>query len=230
MANIANEYLVKRGSQEFATIASLFEGVRVLKIDGYTSQGAPKNIYTASWVNSQKEDYLITDQQTIAGVEYDVVFRENVDLEITFAVSDKYTSNTIDVRAQHDAFVAYMTAGALYVKSNYANRTLRCVCLKEYKPTLQKLQRSKGSNYITGTITLHILDVRAGDDDGYIGNPYPTPSESGGDTPTPTQPIYTTQVVDVALNKTQAELNQEFRNKQSVVFSYENEVLTISTQ
>lgn len=230
MANIANEYLVRRGTQEFATIASLFDGVRVLKIDGYTSQGAPKNIYTAAWVNSQKEDYLITDQQTIAGVDYDVVFRENVDLEITFAVSDKYTDNTIDVRVQHDAFIAYMTAGALYVKSNYANRTLRCVCLKDYKPTLQKLQRVRGSNYITGTLTLHILDVRAGDDDGYIGNPYPTPSDEGGDTPTPAQPIYTTQVVDIALNKTQAALNQEFHSKPSATFSYANEVLTITTQ
>lgn len=233
MADIANEYLVKRGNQEFATIASLFPGVRILKIDGYTALGEVKNIYTASWVNSQREDYMVTSQQTIGGIDYDVVFRANVDLEITFAVSDKYdqTAEEFDVRQRHDAFVAYMTDGALLLKSQYVERTLECVCLKPYKPTTEKLKRTRGTNYMIGTITLHTLDVRAGDDDGYVGNPYPVPSGGGGDVPTPT-PIsaYTDNVFDLHYNKMQSELNQEFAQKSKVQMTYSNETLSITIE
>lgn len=174
MPNIANEYLFKRGSQSFSTIASLFSGVKILKIDGFTSVGKPINIYTAQWVNSQTEDYMVTTKETINNVVYDKIIRENVDLDITFVVSDRYAN--INVRNQHDSFVAYMTDGALYVKSNYAGRTMKCVCLKEYKPTTQKLQRATGGNFILGTITLHTIDVRAGDNDGYVSDPYRQPS------------------------------------------------------
>lgn len=227
MANIANEYLVKRGTQEFATIASLFDGVRVLKIGGYTSTGEPKNIYHAEWVNSSQDDILVADTRTEDGVEYDAIFRKNVDLTLTFIVADKYAENSSDVRIMHDAFVAYMTDGAFYLKSNYYNRTLRCVCLKEYSPTKEKLQRGSGMNYIMGTITLHVLDVRAGDDDGYIGNPYPVPSESGGGGE-PTSQIYTTRVFDLSLNKTQDALNQEFFAIPRITMSYANEILSIT--
>lgn len=226
MADIANEYLVKRGSEEFATIASKFSGVRVLKIDGFTSVGKPINIYTAQWIDAQGEDYMVTSQVEVEGTTYDAIFRENVDLEITFIVGDKYGAT--DVRQQHDAFVAYMTDGALYIKSQYTDRTLKCVCLKEYKPTLIKLKRPQGQNYIMGTLTLHSLDVRAGDDDGYVGNPYPTPS--GGDTPTPTPTqISTSQVYDAALGATQATLNQRFNAKSDVSISVQGTTLMITT-
>ena len=162
MANIANKYYVRRGEQQFATISSLFGGVRILKIDGMTSVGAAKNIYTASWVDSQAEDYMV------AG---DSIIRENVDIDITFIVSNKYGAT--NVRQQHDAFIAYMTDGELYIKSDYVGRTFRCVALKEYKPTAIHLKRSGGaSDYMIGTIQLHTLDNRAGDNDGYVPNPY----------------------------------------------------------
>lgn len=228
MADIANEYLVKRGSEEFATISSKFVGVRVLKIDGFTSVGKPINIYTAQWIDSQSEDYMVTSQMEVEGTTYDAIFRENVDLEITFVVGDKY--GAADVRMQHDAFVAYMTDGALYIKSQYTDRTLKCVCLKEYKPTLIKLKRPQGQNHIMGTLTLHSLDVRAGDGDGYVGNPYPTPS--GGDTPTPTPTptqISTSQVYDAALGATQATLNQRFNAKSDVSISVQGTTLMITT-
>lgn len=207
MADIKNEYLVRRGTQAFATISSLFDGVRVLKIDGYTNKGKPVNIYTAQWVDKQNEDYMITTTQTIDDVDYDVVIRENVDLDITFIVGDKYATGVLNVRQQHDAFIAYMTDGALYIKSNYADRTMKCVCLKDYKPTIEKLKRPAGKNYIMGTISLHTLDVQAGDGDGYISNPYPT---TGGDTPTPapTQTINAANVYDATIGATQASINQ----------------------
>ena len=229
MANIANEYLVKRGSESFATIASKFGGVRILKIDGFTSVGKPINIYTAQWVNSQGEDYMVTSQVEISGTTYDAIFRENVDLEITFIVGDKYGAN--DVRQQHDAFIAYMTDGALHIKSNYTDRTMRAVCLKEYKPTTIQLKRPQGRNYMMGTLTLHTLDIRDGSDDGYIGNPYVQPS--GGDTPTPTPtpttPINTTDVYDAALGATQAALNQTFNAKSNVQVRVQGTTLVITT-
>ena len=201
MADIATKYYVRRGDQEFATIASLFGGVRILKIEGMTGVGSAKNIYTASWVDSQSEDYMVVG---------DGVVRENVDINITFIVSNKY--GAVDVRQQHDAFIAYMTDGELYLKSDYAGRTMRCVCLKGYKPTTEHLKRAGGANdYIIGTLSLHTLDNRAGDNDGYIDNPYPT---SGGDTPTPTPPqqVSTTNVYDTALGATQATLNQRYED------------------
>lgn len=201
MANIADKYYVRRGDQQFATISSLFGGVRILKIDGMTNVGSTKNIYTASWVNSQTEDYMV------AG---DSIVRENVDIDITFIVSNKY--GAMNVRQQHDAFVAYMTDGELYIKSDYIGRVLRCVCLKDYKPTTVHIGRSgDASDYMIGTIQLHTLDNRAGDNDGYIENPYPS---SGGSTPTPpAQQVSATNVYDAALGSTQASLNQRFENK-----------------
>lgn len=196
--NIANKYYVKRGSQQFATISSLFGGVRILKIEGMTGVGSAKNIYTASWVDSQTEDYMV------AG---DSVVRENVDLDITFIVGNKYGAT--NVREQHDAFIAYMTDGELYIKSDYTGRTLRCVSLKDYKPTTVHIKREgNGNDYIIGTISMHTLDNRAGDGDGYVANPYPS---SGGDTPTPTPTqISSSNVYDAALGATQASLNQRY--------------------
>lgn len=228
MANIENEYLVKRGDGEFATIASLFSGVRILKMDGFLAKGKPVNIYTAQWVNSQTEDYMVTDTVVVDGVEYDAVFRENVDIDVTFIVSDKY--GAADVRTAHDAFIAYMTDGALLLKSNYVDRILRCVCLKEYSPTTQKLKRPSGKNYIIGTITLHSLDTLVGDGDGHIDNPYPTPS-GGGDTPTPTPSgqVSTTNVYDSTLQATQAVLNQRFNSYNNVTVSVSAKTLIITT-
>ncbi len=228
MANIENEYLVKRGNNDFATIASLFTGVRILKMDGFLAKGKPINIYTAQWVNSQAEDYMVADTVTVNGVEYDAIFRENVDIDITFIVGDKYGAS--DVRAVHDAFVAYITDGALYLKSNYVDRILRCVCLKEYSPTTEKLKRPSGRNYIIGTITLHSLDAQAGENDGYIDNPYPTPSSSDvTPPPTPTGQIYTTDVYDASLNATQAVLNRKFNTYNKVTVSVSGKTLMITT-
>lgn len=201
MANIAEKYYVRRGEQQFATIPSLFGGVRVLKVEGMMDVGSTKNVYTASWVGSQTEDYMV------AG---DSVVRENVDINITFIVSNKY--GAVNVRQQHDAFIAYMTDGELYIKSDYVGRVMRCVCIKDYKPTSVHIERSGNANdYMIGTLQLHTLDNRAGDDDGYIANPYP----SNGDptpTPTPTQQVNTKNVYDTALGATQASLNQHFKD------------------
>lgn len=150
-------------SGTYQNIETMFPGVAILKVDGMLERGEPVNIYTAQWVNSQEEDFLITTRDI-----YDnpVVIRKNVDIEVTFIVKQKYASSTIDVMTTHDNFVDYMTGSDVWIKSSYMNnKYVHCVCLKEYKPTNVKLHRTFNDNgrsidnsYVIGTITLHTLD------------------------------------------------------------------------
>lgn len=157
MNNSANRYFVKNTSNgTFADITTLFDGVAVLKLDGMLAKGKPVNIYTAQWIDSQQEDFMIT---TLNGSGNPVVIRENVDLELTFIVRQKYATRTINVQFVHDSFVNYMTGSDVWLRSAYlGNKYVHCVCLKEYKPTTVKLDRGNDS-YIIGTITFHTLDA-----------------------------------------------------------------------
>lgn len=157
MNNSANRYFVKNTSNgTFADITTLFDGVAVLKVDGMLAKGKPVNIFTQQWLSNQKEDFLIT---TLDGNNNPVVIRENVDVELTFIVRQKYATGTINVQSVHDSFVDYMTGSDIWLKSSYlGNKYVHCVCLKEYKPTIIKLDRGVNS-YIMGTITLHALDA-----------------------------------------------------------------------
>lgn len=161
MANeSANRYFVTKdlsdGFTDPTTIED-FDGLAILKVDGFLERGKPVNIYTAQWINSQVEDFLIT---THDAQDNPIVIRENTDIELTFIVKQKWaTGNSIDVQASHDAFVDYMTSSDVYIQSSYVgNKYVHCVCLKEYKPTTIKLGRGDNS-YIMGTLTLHCLDV-----------------------------------------------------------------------
>lgn len=141
----------------FTDITTLFDGVAVLKLDGVNAKGKPINIFTEQYLNSQKEDFLIT---TVDNLGNPVVIRENVDIDITFIVMKKYATNqnNFDVLSVHDAFVAYMTNSDVWLKTAYSgNKIAHCICLKEYKPTTVKLQRGDKS-YMMGTITLHTLE------------------------------------------------------------------------
>ena len=157
MNNSANRYFVKNTSNgTFADITTLFDGVAVLKLDGMLAKGKPVNIYTAQWIDSQQEDFMIT---TLDSNNNPVVIRENVDLELTFIVRQKYATSTINVQSVHDNFVDYMTGSDVWLKSSYVgNKYVHCVCLKEYKPTTVRLGRGNDS-YIMGTITLHSIDA-----------------------------------------------------------------------
>jgi hypothetical protein len=140
----------------FEDITTLFDGVAVLKVDGFNAKGKPINIFTQQWLSNQKEDFLIT---TLDDNDNPIVIRENVDLEITFIVRQKYATGTIDVQTVHDNFVDYITGSDVWLKSSYVgNKYVHCVCLKEYKPSMQKLGRGSDS-YMMGTITLHCLDA-----------------------------------------------------------------------
>jgi len=149
-------YLKNTEAGTFSDVTSLFNGLRILKVDGFLSKGKPVNIYTAQWVNSQSEDFMIT---TLDSQNNPVVIRENSDLEITFIVHSSYASGSIDVMTVHDSFINYMTNSDVWIKSAYVgNKYAHCVCLKEYKPTTAKLQRG-GSSWVMGTITMHCLNA-----------------------------------------------------------------------
>jgi hypothetical protein len=160
MNDSANRYYVKNAIDgTFQDITTQFNGVAILKVDNMMSLGKAVNVYTAQWVNSQEEDFLIT---TLDENENPVIIRENTDIEVTFVVRQKYAtgSTAIDVQNVHDTFVAYMTGSDIWLKSSYmGNKFVHCVCLKEYKPTTIKLQRGSAASYAMGTITLHTLEA-----------------------------------------------------------------------
>lgn len=160
MANDSSgRYFVKNTSDGvFTDITTLFDGVAVLKVDGMLAKGKPVNIYTAQWIDSQHEDFMVT---TLDEHDNPVVVRENVDIELTFIVRRKYASEQsgFDIQTVHDNFVDYMTGSDVWIKSGYmGGKNVHCVCLKEYKPTVIKFDRGDNS-YIIGTITLHTLDM-----------------------------------------------------------------------
>lgn len=157
--NGINTYFTKNlESAAWEDITSKFDGVRILKMDGFLAKGKPINIFTQQWLSNQKEDFLITTKDSNNNP---VVIRENVDIDITFIVRKKYatTQTGFDVRAVHDSFISFLTDSDVWIKSAYlGNKYVHCVCLKEYKPTTVKLGRGDNS-YIIGTITLHALDA-----------------------------------------------------------------------
>lgn len=157
MNNSSNRYFAKKTEDgTFTDITTLFDGVAILKMEGFLAVGKPVNIYTAQWIDEQEEDFLIP---TVDDNDNKIVIHENVDVEITFIVRQKYANGTINVQQVHDAFATYMTNGDVYLKSSYTGGlSAHCVCLSEYKPTTVKLGRGGDKNYIMGTITLHTLE------------------------------------------------------------------------
>lgn len=149
-------YFVKDTSNgTFQDVTTLFDGVAVLKMDGFLARGKAVNVFTQQWLDSQEEDFMIT---TLDDNKVPVVVRENTDIELTFIVRQKYASGTIDVLQVHDTFVEYMTEGAVWLKSSYfGNKSVKCVCRDEYKPTIAKLGRGE-NDYIMGTLKLHTLE------------------------------------------------------------------------
>ena len=140
----------KNGS--FQDITTLFDGVRVLQVSGVAAKGKAVNVYQEQWMDSDKEDFMITTNNG-------TIVRENVDIEITFIVHQRYASNNIDVKNQHDNFVNYMTNKDVWVRTGYQNNAIaHCVCIDGYEPTTMKLKRNNDANYALGTIKLHCLE------------------------------------------------------------------------
>ena len=153
---LENKYYVRKSTDdEWEDLTTKFQGVKVLKLDGMNEQGDAVNVYSEQWINSQAEDFLVTTQD---GQGNDVIIRKNVELQLTFIAGTRY--GALDTQAIHDAFIEYTTKqGDFYIKSKYTGKEAHVVCLKGYKPTIQKLQRGALNSFIMGTIELHTLDM-----------------------------------------------------------------------
>lgn len=145
-------YIKNTENGNFQDITTLFDGVRVLEVKGVAEKGKAVNVYHEQWIDSDKEDFLITSNNGI-------IVRENVDIEVTFLVHQRYASDNIDVKTQHDLFVKYLTDKDVWIRTGYQNNAIaHCVCLDTYEPTTMKLQRNESANYALGTIKLHCLE------------------------------------------------------------------------
>lgn len=150
---MARKYFVRKSTNElYQDIEqnTLWDGVKILKIEGFLTRGKPLNVYHQQWNDSQTEDFMVCSDN--GNVLY-----ANTDITISFIVCNEYAQREIDVVNEHDKFIRYMTNGEVYVKSKYVHREVRCVCLEEYKPTQIHLHRDK--EYILGTLQLHKLDT-----------------------------------------------------------------------
>lgn len=153
--DLTNKYFVKNSENgNFTDFATLFDGLRILKIDGFLAKGQSKNVYTASWEYEEEEDFTIVMQNDEDTTK---IIRECTDIDITFIIKGNYANTNIDVHTQHQLFINYMTNTDVWIKNGYNNNlVVHCVCLKEYQPTTEKYQRGENS-YVMGTITLHKL-------------------------------------------------------------------------
>lgn len=155
--NLVGKYfhgMTESGLVDFAT----HPGVRVLAIDGLDEIGDAVNVYTEQWVDSDTEDYMCTKKKNVNGIEVDDIVRKNVDINLTFIVSQRYTPDTINVQEVYDDLVSTLCYnGAIYLKSLYTNRIAHVVCLKAFKPTAVKLHRGMDS-YILVTIPFHCIE------------------------------------------------------------------------
>lgn len=153
-SDLTNKYFVKKNiNKKWIDVTQGFIGVNILKISGMNEQGEAVNVYNEQWITSQKEDFLVTQTDKLGN---DVVIRKNVDISVTFIVGKRYGS--LDTQEVHDEFINFMcNQGDIYIKSAYTGKIVHVICLKGYKPTVEKLQRGNNS-FIMGTIEYHLLD------------------------------------------------------------------------
>ena len=151
---VANKYLCKQtASGTYTDINLLFDGVKVLKSDGFFSVGKSKNVYQAQWVNSQTEDFLIAHESD----QSRKIIRENVTIELSFAISQKYTETEIDEEEVYAAMCDYFLNGEVYLRSQYAGKDVRVIALEGQEPNAIRLKRNN-NNFILASWKFHALE------------------------------------------------------------------------
>lgn len=150
MANkIVGKYFVKNTAEgSYADVTTLFNGVNVLAIEGMNAKGRALNVYVEQWITGGT-DFTIAASDGI-------IVRENVDISVTFVVSPRYATSTIDPQVVYDSFVDYMTNTDVWVKTTYVKKEVHCVVSDKFEPQKVKLNRGNNS-YIFGKITLKTL-------------------------------------------------------------------------
>lgn len=152
---ITGKYLAKNTANgSYADITTLFDGVVVLAVEGFDSLGKALNVYSAQWIDSQTEDFLITTRDEN---DNPVVIRENVAIKVVFAVSQRYADTTIDPQGVYDSFLAYLTGSDVWIASRYFGKQVHCFAQDKVDPKTVKLHRG-GNSYLLGEITLHTLE------------------------------------------------------------------------
>lgn len=145
--------------------ADYFTGLKILKISGFNDIGDAVNIFTQQWTDTQKEDVMVTTKKRAQQQRLiDWVIRENVDLTVSFIVSERYNpyydpvDPTTHTQHLYSVFAdTFNHVGIFYIYSAYARAYAKVALLKGIKITTEKLNRGKDS-YILGTMTLHIVD------------------------------------------------------------------------
>lgn len=153
--DLTNKYFIKTSeSGSFVDITTLYQGVRILSIEGFFDSGKTVNVYSEQWVDGQQEDFMVG---TLDDNDHPLVIRENTDISVTFIVGRRYADIDIDVASRHDAFVRLLTSSDVWIKSTYAHKIAHCFCFEGYSPTVAKLFRGDRS-FMMGTIKLHLLE------------------------------------------------------------------------
>ncbi len=155
-SDLIGKYFVRKNETDtWMDITQDFSGVNILKIDGFNEGGETVNVYSEQWVTSNKEDVMVTMQDERTGE--DIVIRKNGDLKVTFICGQRY--GAMNTREAHDEFIDFMcNHGTIWIWSKYQELMVQVICLKGYKPTMERLQRGNNS-YIMGTIDLHMVDA-----------------------------------------------------------------------
>ena len=156
--DLSNKYFVKRNeSDSWSDVTTLYDGIKILKIGGFNEVGEAINVYTEQWIDSQREDFLVTSKDSSG---QPMVIRKNNDLEMTFIAGTRYSyGGNIDTQTIYDTFIDDIcNKGDFYIKSKYSGKSAHVVCLKGVKPTTERLHRGRNS-YILATATLHCLDA-----------------------------------------------------------------------
>lgn len=152
--DLKNKYFFRNNTSEnWSDVTVLFTGVKILSITGFNEVSDAINIYCEQWVNSEQEDFLISNEDDQGNAK---IVRKNVDLSLTFICGERY--GALDTQTTYDAFVDYIAKhGDFYIKSVYTNKIAHVICLSGIKPTVEKLHRGDKS-YIMATATLHVLE------------------------------------------------------------------------
>lgn len=151
---MSNYLLKNRADGTYTDAETMFDGIRILKVDGLTTIGEAINVYEEQWMDGTT-DFVIADTQG-------KIKRKNTDMEIVFIAGDRYLSNNDnnrDPQQAYDAFVEYMTQSDVWVKSLYVGKEVHCYCNGGVTPNTARLKRPDGNSYILASITMRTLET-----------------------------------------------------------------------
>ena len=147
MSRITGKYFFKtKETDNWTDFVAYNPYFDILSVKGLDSLGAPMNIFTQQWVNSDSMDVYVPD----------TVHRETNAVEINFIVWNKYSPNATasTISSNHDMIIKQFVGLTWWFKSLYSFRSCQLICQDVYEPTLVHLRPNGELSYITGTLKL----------------------------------------------------------------------------